>query len=330
MKKIIYPERTLLANLPTPIEKIKTTFKKGINIYFKRDDLTGMELSGNKIRKLEFCIGYALKNGYTAIMTTGGLGSNHCRATAAACKKVGLNCYLLLRGDEKSIGDGNYFLMKMMGAKIRYISREEYKNNISIMQKWAEELKKEKILILPSGASNAIGCWGYIKMMEEINEYTKKTGLFFDTMVCAVGSGGTYAGLSIGNYLFDYGTKIIGFNVCDTAEEFKAYISNLFRDFSKMYEYNIPSLEINIIDGYVGKGYAISDKDRMRFLEEFAQKEGIFLDPVYTGKAMYGLVKELEKGNLKKSKNILFIHTGGIFGLFQRKNDFFKSSEFVS
>ena len=329
-----YEKRARLAHLPTPIEKLSKYSESlpGHNIYIKRDDYTGMEMSGNKIRKLEFCIGHAIANGYTSIMTTGGLGSNHCRATLLSSIKSGLTCHLMLRGSPNAPGDGNYFLMKMLAADIKYVSREEYKDNMKLMRQWADELEKqngEKVLILPSGASNEIGCWGYIEAIREIKDFSSQTGIFFDTIACSIGSGGTYAGLWLGTNIYNYPSSIVGVNVCDTAEIFKKEITDLIHNFSKIYEYPLSkTVDPDIRGGYIGKGYAVSDPERMEFIHSFAKSEGIFLDPVYTGKGLYGLDQELKKGAFCNAKNILFIHTGGIFGLFESKKDFFVSSEF--
>lgn len=327
-------KRVRIANLPTPIEKMTKYSQQFLptNIYIKRDDLTGLELSGNKIRKLEYCIGYALDNGYNSIITTGGLGSNHCRATALACKRFGLKCHLLLRGSKDAPGDGNYYMMELIGADIRYISADDYKNNQQLMTEWAKELEKdgEKSLTLPSGASSPTGCWGYFHAIKELKEYGEKTGLYFDTIVCSVGSGGTHAGLWAGNEHYKYGARIVGFNVCDTADYFKEEISGLIKEFSSMYDCELPAEpDPEIIGGYVGKGYAVSDPERMQFIKDMASQEGIFLDPVYTGKGFFGMDQEIKKGTFIESKNILFLHTGGIFGLFEAKSDFYHSSEFL-
>lgn len=196
-------KRIRLANLPTKIEKLdRLSHELGKNIYIKRDDQTGTEISGNKIRKLEFSVGEALENNCDYLITCGGIQSNHARATAAVAAKLGLGSYLVLRGDEKEEAEGNLFLDKMLGANIRFVTSEEYKNHrTKIMEGIRIQLEEEgyKGYIIPEGASNAIGSLGYVNAMEEILEQEKELGIKFDAIVVTVGSGGTYAGLYYGN-----------------------------------------------------------------------------------------------------------------------------------
>lgn len=319
------PERIPLANLPTKIEKLERFFKNSDkNIYIKRDDQTGMELSGNKVRKLEFALKEALDKKAKTLITCGGIQSNHARATAAAAKKLGLKCILVLKSDEKPHPDGNHLLDLLLDAEIRLVKSEEFSENLeSILENIKRECddKGEKGYILPVGASNGIGTFGYVKAFEEILEQEEKMKLEFDTIVCTVGSAGTYGGLLLGNQIYNLNKKIVGINVSDTAKHFKERTKELFVEASEYLEkdYSVTDDEINIIDGYVGRGYALSREEEIEFIKEFSKSEGIILDPVYTGKSMYGFSKELEKNTFKESKNILFIHTGGLFGLFPNR-----------
>ena len=314
------PERLNFANLPTKIEKLERLSKElNTNIYLKRDDQTGSEVSGNKVRKLEFSVKEAIDKGCDYLITCGGIQSNHARATAAVAAKLGLGSYLVLRGDEDPLLEGNYFLDKILGAKIKLISKEEYANDRQeIMQKIKSDLDKygHNAYIIPEGASNGIGSFGYINAMKEIQEQEKAMGIHFDAIVLPVGSGGTYAGLYYKNYVDGNDSKIYGINVSQDAEHFKTAILGLLDEISSYTDRKIDlnKEDINIIDGYVGKGYALSRQDEIDFISDLARKEGIILDPVYTGKAMYGLVSEIKKGSFKDHENILFIHTGGIFG----------------
>lgn len=314
------PKRISFANLPTRIEKLdRLSQELGTQIYIKRDDQTGSEISGNKIRKLEFAVQEALDNGCDYLITCGGIQSNHARATAAVAAKLGMGAYLVLRGKEDSELEGNYFLDKMLGAKIKFITAEEYKNSrMDIMKEIKNYLAKEghNAYILPEGASNGIGSLGYCRAMEEILEQEEELGIKFDAIVLAVGSGGTYAGLYYGNHIKNNDTTIYGVNVCDDGEYFRNIVLGLFKEISKYTgrEIHVNKEDINILDGYVGKGYALSEPQEIEFLHKLAKEEGLILDPVYTGKAMYGLVNEIRKGTFDKHKNVLFIHTGGIFG----------------
>lgn len=317
---MILKEYINIANLPTKIEKLeRLSIELGKNIYIKRDDQTGSEISGNKIRKLEFLIKEALNEGCDYLITCGGIQSNHARATTAIGAKLGLKSYLVLRGKEDSTLEGNLFLNRMLGAEIKYITADEYRNSrMEIMKEIKKELelKGHKALIIPEGASNAIGSLGYAKAMEEILAQEKDMNIKFDSVVTAVGSGGTYAGLYYMNKALENPAIVYGVNVCDDEEYFKNIVEKLLGEMipltSKPIEIN--RNDIKILDGYVGLGYALSTDKEIAFLHELAKKEGLILDPVYTGKAMYGLVEEIKKGTFDKHDNILFIHTGGIFG----------------
>lgn len=314
------PKSISIANLPTKIEKLERLSKElNKNIYIKRDDQTGTEISGNKIRKLEFAVKEALDNGCDYLITCGGIQSNHARATAAVAAKLGMGSYLVLRGNQDSDVEGNYFLDKILGANIKFVTPEEYRENrMNIMENIKEELAKEghKAYILPEGASNGIGSFGYYRAMEEILEQEKELSLKFDAIVVTVGSGGTYAGLYYANHIKNNDSTIYGINICDDDEHFKTIVQGLFKDMDKYSgeTTNINRDDIDIIHGYPGEGYAISRPEEIEFIHKFAKLEGIILDPVYTGKAMYGFVEEVKKGKFDKHKNILFIHTGGIFG----------------
>lgn len=318
-----------LANFPTKIEKLeKISNESGVNIYIKRDDQTGSEISGNKIRKLEYSIYEALENGCDTLITCGGIQSNHTRATAAAGIKLGMRAILVLRSDETPEMEGNYFLDKVIGADVRIISSDDYRERrMEIMQKIKAESDAEghKAYIIPEGASNGIGSLGYYSAMKEIKEQEKELGIKFDRIVAAVGSGGTYAGLCMGNAEFFNGEKkITGFNVCDDAEFFKKRSEEIIEEAQKYLDKSIiiKAEEMDIIDGYVGIGYAQSRDEELEFIQKTAKKEGVIFDPVYTGKAMYGMMNEIEKGTFKKGENVLFIHTGGLFGIFSKRNQF--------
>ncbi|MHD0313918.1 D-cysteine desulfhydrase family protein [Fusobacterium varium] len=318
-----------LANFPTKIEKLeKISNELGVNIYIKRDDQTGSEISGNKIRKLEYSIYEALENGCDTLITCGGIQSNHARATAAAGIKLGMRAILVLRSDETPEMEGNYFLDKVIGADVRIISSDDYRERrMEIMQKIKAESDAggHKAYIIPEGASNGIGSLGYYSAMKEIKEQEKELGIKFDRIVAAVGSGGTYAGLCMGNAEFFNGEKkITGFNVCDDAEFFKKRSEEIIEEAQKYLDKSIiiKAEEMDIIDGYVGIGYAQSRDEELEFIQKTAKKEGVIFDPVYTGKAMYGMMNEIEKGTFKKGENVLFIHTGGLFGIFSKRNQF--------
>ncbi len=321
-------EKVYLANLPTKIQKlINTSLKCGTDIFIKRDDQTGTELSGNKIRKLEYAIAEAKKNNCTTLITCGGIQSNHCRATAAAAVKQGMDCILVLAADEKVPPNGNLLMDYLFGADVRFVSSEEYANRDAIMQNICEELsaQRKKGYIIPMGASNGIGTFGYYNAMNEIIEQEKQLGISFDSIVCTVGSGGTYAGLCLSNKENGYGKKIIGISISESADFFVNQVIEISKEFYCYFGRNdaLTADDICIIEGYAGKGYALSSPHELEFIKNFARQEAIILDPVYTGKAMYGLSREIAKGtHFNEEENILFIHTGGLFGLFPKSGEF--------
>lgn len=317
-----------LANLPTKIQKMeRLSAELNKNIWIKRDDQTGSEFSGNKIRKLEYALKEAVDKGCDTVITCGGLQSNHCRATAAAAVMLGLKPVLLLRVNEVPVIEGNYFIDKLLGADVRFCSPEEYRNSRNeIMNAIAKELEKDgrKPYVIPEGASYGIGCMGYYNCMDEIVNQEKKLGVQFDTVVVATGSGGTYAGLYLSNKINDYGKKVVGFAVCDNNDYFTDVVINIGNEALSYIGKTCDIIrdEITFIDKYVGIGYALSTPDELSFINKIAMLEALILDPVYTGKAMKGLYEEIRTGNFKDSENILFIHTGGLFGLFPKQNDF--------
>jgi len=325
-------QKVNLANLPTKIVKAEKLSKElGVNLYFKRDDQTGSEISGNKIRKLEYALKEAKDKGCTTVITTGGIQSNHCRATVAAAVMMGLRPIVLLRIKDPAQAhkvEGNFFLNRLFGAEVRFCSPEEYRDSRNeIMASIAKELEKkgEKSYVIPEGASFGIGSAGYYDAMKEIVSQEREIGMVFDTVVVAVGSGGTHSGLVVANCEFNLNKRVLGFAVCDDTEYFVNRIHEINGEFLQLMGKDpnlVPKSAIEINDGYVGIGYAISRPEELEFIKYVAKTEAIVLDPVYTGKAMYGLYNEIKKGNIKSGSNILFIHTGGLFGLFPKQEEF--------
>lgn len=324
-----FPKSIDLAQLPTPIEKLERLSKifEGPQIYIKRDDLTGVGMTGNKVRKLEFLLAEALQNKCDYVITCGGSQSNHARATAVAAAKVGLKSLLVLRSSMSAPLEGNLFIGRLVGAEFEYITPEEYMRVDDVMLGIAVKLKAKghKPYIIPEGGSNAVGSLGYLKATEELAHQIKSLKLRIDHIVVAVGSGGTYAGLLLGKFLYDLPAQIHGINICDDESYFVKKISSLLKDMQKRYELavKIEQKDISIIDGYVGKGYGLSSQEEIDTIKKVARAEGVILDPVYTGKAMLGLSDQIRQGRFKANENILFIHTGGIFGLFPKKTLFF-------
>jgi D-cysteine desulfhydrase len=298
----------------------------GINLYLKRDDLTGILTSGNKIRKLEFLVREALDRQCDTLVTCGALQSNHARATAAVAARVGLKCLLVLRGDPQEVFQGNILLDRLLGADIFYVTPEEYQQIDAVFASIDQRLRKSgrNPYLIPEGGSNALGAFGYVAAVEELYHQIKAQGLRVDSVVCAMGSGGTCAGLLLGKKLLGLPAEIYGINVGETAEYFQTRILEIIEKAIKLYRLpvEVKKEEIQIIDGYVGLGYGQSQIQELELIRDVARKEGIILDPVYTGKAMYGLLDQIRKQPKRFGQNVLFLHTGGIFSLFGISKEF--------
>ena len=320
---IRYPDRIKRARLPTPVEPARRlSHKLGIELLVKRDDLTGSSLSGNKIRKLEFLFADAAAQGADTVITCGGEQSNHCRATAIAAAELGLRSYLLLRTDnpkEPPAAEANILLDRLVGAEIRWVTREEYKRRVQLFTEVQGQLlaQARKSYVIPEGGSNAVGAWGYVGCVEEL---AKELGDAPLTLVYAAGSGGTGAGIILGIKLLGLPWRAVGINVCDDKAYFVEAIGEIVEAAIKRWLLPIEfdRGEIEILDGYVGVGYAKSRPEELATIRDVARTEGLILDPVYTGKAFHGMARELERDKRAFGERVCFIHTGGIFGLFPK------------
>ncbi len=327
-----YPSRIRLAQTPTPLQALDRISEQlgGPRIWIKRDDLTGSALSGNKIRKLEFVVAQALEEGCDTLITCGGLQSNHCRATAIVGAQLGLNVCLILREEGSAEPDGNLLLDHLVGANIKVIPRRNYFKNLNqYFEQYSQEYIAEgsKPFSIPTGASDEIGIWGYIGACEELKKDFSDNNISPRFIVCASGSGGTQAGLTAGAAMQKLGSEVIGFAVCDDENYF---IKKVNEDLSAWYQRyglnnkidcDINKLKISVNDNYIGPGYAQAEQEIFNTINYVAKTEGIFLDPVYTGKAFHGLMSEIKAGNFSNQSDVVFVHTGGVFGLFpQRKN----------
>jgi len=313
------PKRMSIANIPTPIQKVNFD---SAQFLIKRDDLTGSLLSGNKIRKLEYILADVKKKKADYLFTCGGDQSNHARATAIAAKQIGFKTKLFLWGNDTKNADGNLFLDKLSGSEIKYLSKSEYDNVIPIMLKESKRLQKrgKKVYILPAGGSTPLGIWGYINFMEELSEQVdlkKAKGI-----LSAAGSGGTSAGMLLGTTMLELNLKIYGVNVVDDAETTREIIIELVE--TCIEEYNlkvkVDYRNLVILDGYSSEGYKSIADNKLKLIRTFFQSSGILLDPTYTGKAFYAYHENFLKG--KRKSNIMFLHTGGIFGIFSKRRKY--------
>ena len=320
------PSRIALGRLPTPIERLERLSKKyKKNLWIKRDDLSETSLSGNKVRKLEYIAAEALEEKADILVTWGAVQSNHCRATAIAAAKLGLKSHLILRGSEPNEPDGNLLIDKLVNSTISYKTPDEYQKmdeTYKLLQaKYTRDGKKT--FRIPVGGSNETGLWGYINCVEELVSDFKNNEFSPQAIVCATGSGGTQGGLILGACIHKIGGQIFGINVCDNKKYFENKIGEDISLWSKKYSLlnKVERFQVNIIEGYVGEGYGKASAEIFDTIREVAELEGILLDPVYTGKAFHGMLSELESGCLKGFQDILFVHTGGIFGIFPHKKD---------
>ena len=324
-----YPRKIDLARTPTPLQYLERASAKwggGHRLWVKRDDLTGCTLSGNKVRKLEFITAHAIDNSYDTLITCGGLQSNHCRATAFAGAQLGLAVHLLLRGEVPTEVEGNLLLDRLAGATVSCYPKQEYVAEIDqLFGHWQQHYAGlgRKALAIPTGGSDGIGAWGYIAACRELGADFDANHIEHAHIVTASGSGGTQAGLTLGAGLYGLPATVWGVNVCDDEQYFLDKVAADAADWRRRYP-GVPALEIqpHVIDGYVGQGYGIADESIFRLIAELAALEGLVLDPVYTGKAFAGMLAEIAAGRFEGCRDIVFIHTGGIFGLFPQRGGF--------
>lgn len=310
--------RVSLARLPTPIEKLKNYSEMtGMDVWVKRDDLTGSMLSGNKIRKLEFLLADALHRGHSTVVTCGGWNSNHCRATAYAARQLGLEPRLVLRTDDgRPRLEGNAVLSAVAAEHIRWVDPDEY----DVVESALRTMPRDAVFYpIPSGGSTGIGAFGYSCMVEDelftqLND--SALGDVFDPqyLVHAVGSGGTSAGLAAGKESLSEGWDLVGFTVGGTSDDARKDILRIIDDMCGHGQFAFDP-KMTIIDDYAGK-YGVASYDQMALMRDIARSDGLLLDPSYTGKAFYGMHCEILKGRFPAHSHILFLHTGGGYGNF--------------
>ena len=327
-----FPRRRYTAGR-TPIEKLSNFTKVlgGPTIYMKRDDMLGLAGGGNKTRKLEFMVADALAKGADTLITCGAVQSNHCRLTLAAAVKEGLRCRLVLEervpGSYRPDASGNNFLYHLMGVeKIKVVPGGS--NMMEEMQKVADELATEgrKAYVIPGGASNPIGALGYVACAQEIIDQSFEMGLQFDYVVCASGSAGTHAGLVTGFNGTNTDLTVVGINVSRTKEEQEKIVHELACKTSDLLGISnkVQKEAVLCFGDYVGPGYSLPTQGMVEAVRLVARTEAILLDPVYTGKAMAGLIDLVRKGYFPEDKNILFLHTGGSPALYAYLDTFWE------
>jgi len=312
-----------LGFFPTPLHKLEKFSKKtGYQIFIKRDDQTGLATGGNKTRKLEYLIREAIDGGYDTIITAGAQQSNHCRQTTAAAVVAGLECHLMLNGEKPKVFQGNLLLDHLLGAKLHFSgdsvkSREE---DLLALKKDLEN-KGKRVYLIPVGGSNFIGACGYIEAMKELKNQEKELNTSFDYIFFATSSGGTQAGMMLGKDLYGIKGKLMPIKI-DKDEDFKVSLTSEVLTILKQAEKEIPlektykDEDIFIIKNYNKEDYGKLTNQEQKAIDTLAKTEGILLDPVYTGRAFFGMLDMLERKQLPKNSQILFWHTGGIPALF--------------
>ena len=318
--------RLNLVQRPTPIHQwFIPGLREDISVHIKRDDMTGANTSGNKIRKLEFLLADAIEKRCDTIITAGGVQSNHARATAVAAKELGLHAHVFLRTrawehPEQLGADGNVLFHKLLGVGISLIPRLPYQTGIlPKMQLLAAQMRKEgrAPYLIGIGGSDNIGLWGYLDAFSEMVEQGVHEK--FTDIVVPIGSGGTASGLAIANYLSGSKLRVHAVTVCDTPQYFYDHLNEMLKTLGLASDTNAENI-LNIIVGK-GRGYAVSTDEELELGVKISRETGILLDPVYTLKAVFSLLRELNKPNssFERGTRILFVHTGGIFGLFDRR-----------
>ena len=324
------PPRLKLCATPTPFAPLPKLGRAlgGSRLWVKRDDCTGAIGGGNKLRKLEFIAAEALAAGCDTLISCGGVQSNHCRATAWVGARLGLRVHLLLRLDGGSTDtdtpDGNHLLSQLLGAHVECLSVGDYQRRMpTLMQQRAEECaaRGHRARIIPTGASDATGVWGYIEACRELARDFQKLGIAPRHLVVAAGSGGTLAGLTAGAALAKLKLRIWGVNVCDDRAWFEAKVRSDLEQWARRYRQPAALAEraVHIIEGYDGSGYARCPPPVWATIRRVAAIEGLVLDPVYTGKAFHALLEEWDSGRFDGGDDVVFLHTGGLFGLFPQR-----------
>jgi D-cysteine desulfhydrase len=319
------------AHLPTPIEELPRLTKalNGPRILVKRDDQTGLAFGGNKTRKLEFLVAEARQQGKDLLISAGAIQSNHCRQTAAAAARYGFDCTLVLTGEKPEHASANFLLDQLFGAEIVTVS--DRKDRDRILQETFDNAVKagKKPYLVPYGGSSPTGAMGYTFAVEEFMYQLKDLRVLkelggldrVDWMVFGTSSGGTHAGLVLGQRVFGYKGKILGISIDEPEAQLKAHVSELASQASEKLGERINFTHDDVLanEDYCQAGYGVFGEGEREAIHLFASHEGLLLDPVYTGRAAAGMIDLIRKGFFKKDETVLFWHTGGQPALFADK-----------
>jgi len=320
--------RLHFAHLPTPIEELPrlSDLLAGPRILVKRDDQTGLAFGGNKTRKLEFLVAEAQQQGARLLISGGAIQSNHCRQTAAAAARFGFECTLVLTGDLPEKPSANLLLDELFGARIVHVA--DRKDRDRILQETFDNAVAEgrKPYLVPYGGSSPTGALGYAFAIEELmKQWADFRSLqdfgSLDWIVFGTSSGGTHAGLVLGQRLFGFKGKVLGISIDESEEWLKTHVSRLASDASERLGERIEFTPAEVLANadYCKAGYGVLTEAEREAVRLFAKYEGLLLDPVYTGRAAAGMIDLIRKGFFKKDETVLFWHTGGQPALFADK-----------
>ncbi|MBE7436103.1 MAG: D-cysteine desulfhydrase family protein [Anaerolineales bacterium] len=325
--------RLKFAHLPTPIEELVnlSTVLDGPRIFVKRDDQTGLAFGGNKTRKLEFLVAEACEQGAYTLISGGAMQSNHCRQTAAAAARYGFECKLVLTGVRPEQASANLLLDQLFGAEIITVEDRAFRDQILGKTYDDAVVAGRKPYLVPYGGSSPTGALGYAFAMEELmKQLNGDLGGFeilrdlergFDWIVFGTSSGGTHAGLVLGQRVFGFKGKVLGISIDETEDDLKNYVSALASQAGEKLGERINFTRDDVLanDHYCQAGYGVFGEGEREAINLFARHEGLLLDPVYTGRAAAGMIDLIRKGFFRKDESILFWHTGGQPALFADK-----------
>jgi len=319
---LITAPRLNLGQWPTPLHELPrlTAALGGPRLFIKRDDLTGLALGGNKCRKLEYVLAEAQRQGVDALITTGASQSNFALQMAAAGRKLGLESHLVLIKGLHSELQGNLLLHHLLGSKVTILELADISQAFTVvprkMEELAEELRRQgrKPLVIPAGATMPLGNAGWFSAAEEIGRQIEDQKIELRAAVLACGSGGTQAGLTLGVKKLGLPFQVVGISVFQKKEEARRIVADQASQTARLFDLGV-SLdpeEVTVYDDYLGPGYGLPTGECLEAIRLTARTEAIFLDPVYTGKAMAGLIDLSRQGVFTSRDAVLFIHTGGV------------------
>ena len=311
--------RLRFAHLPTPIEELPrlSDHLNGPKVLIKRDDQTGLAFGGNKTRKLEFLLAEAREQGAKTLITGGALQSNHCRQTAAAAARFGFECILVMNGEMPEQPSANLLLDQLFGAEIVTV-KDRAGRDQALQNTYDIALEAGKNpYFITYGGSNPTGTLGYTFAMKEFMQQN----IHADWIVFGTSSGGTHAGLVLGQRVFGYKGKVLGISIDEPEEWLKTRVSALASDASEKLGKRIEFTRDDVLanEQYCQAGYGVLTNAEREAVRLFAKYEGLVLDPVYTGRAASGMIDLIRKGFFKREETVLFWHTGGTTALFAEK-----------